>query len=268
MKVALAALAGFLVGLLLFSVGREIWWVSHARPIGMVVSKALAAVGSLRWIDTTLVTGIAAVGAAYLSVRAVHAQISQAQQMETERNAAKRAANRAVLPISLAALSQYAEANTSLLKGLFESCIDQLLPKTVRIPHFAQIPSGVVAALKEMIEYLDDKERKTFTHLLVAVQVQSSRLASLAEEHGRGQLTLASNLESYIIGQAEIYARAASLYNFGRGATDEIPLGLKRSEIGSALFLVGIRDNLRDELLERYNLASDASWPPVSELAA
>ncbi|MDI5929926.1 hypothetical protein [Rhizobium leguminosarum] len=268
MKVALAALVGFLLGLLLFAIGREIWWAFAARPVGEVVSKALAAVGSLGWIDTTLITGIAAIGAAYLSVRAVHAQIKQAEQIETERNAAKRAANRAVLPISLAALSQYAEANTSLLKGLLESCVEQLLPKTIRIPHFAQIPSGVVAALKEMVEYLGDTERKAFIHLLVAIQVQSSRLAALAEEHGRGQLTLATNLESYIIGQAEIYARAASLYNFGRGAADEIPLGLKRSEIGSALFLIGIRDSLKDELVERFNLASDAIWPPVSELAA
>ncbi|NEI20546.1 hypothetical protein GUK30_14120 [Rhizobium leguminosarum] len=240
----------------------------HARPASEVIGDAISAIGSLKWIDTTLVTGFAAVGAAYLSVRAVHAQISQAEQIEAGRNAAKRAANRAVLPLSLAALSQYADRNTSLLQVLLKSCVDQILPQAVRIPHFAQIPSGVVAAVKEMIEYLDDDERKVFVHLLVAVQVQSSKLTGLAEEHDRGQLTLATNLQSYIIGQAEIYARAASLYNFGRGATDEMPLGLKRSEIGSALFLVGIRDNLRDDLVERYKLDADAIWLPVSELAS
>ncbi|AYG65784.1 hypothetical protein CCGE531_07065 [Rhizobium sp. CCGE531] len=108
MKVLLAGIVGSVLGLLLFAVGREVWFAFQERPTPEVFDAAFDAVGSLRWIDTTLVTGLAAVAAAFVSVRAVHRQIDSDRQMEADRIAAQPAASRATLPLVLSRICRYA----------------------------------------------------------------------------------------------------------------------------------------------------------------
>ncbi|MBB2832395.1 UNVERIFIED_ORG: hypothetical protein GGD51_002524 [Rhizobium esperanzae] len=272
MKIALAALVGFFVGLLVFAVGREIIWAFEARPSWDVISDAVAAVGSLRWIDTTLVTGLAAVCAAAFSVveirrqirasnTAVQQQIDHATKLEEERKEARRAANRAVLPLTLAALSQYAETNAGLLENLRSICTANLLPDNVAIPVFADLPGESIGALKEMVETAHPRDRPAFNRLLVDVQVESSRLSGIHVSHRRGGIITASNIDAHIIGQAALYARTAALYDFGRSQSGQAPHEITKRQVASALFLVGAHQ-VREELIERYALESDDIWSP------
>ncbi|MBX4989565.1 hypothetical protein [Rhizobium lentis] len=270
MKISFAALAGFLIGLLLFAVGREVWWAFRARPAGEVVSQVLRAVGSLKWIDTTLVTGLAAVAAAALSIveirrqirasnTAVQQQIDHATKLEEERKEARRAANRAVLPLTLAALSQYAEMNARLLEGLRSNCVENSLPANVAMPVFADIPTGSITALKEMIETANPSDRPAFNRLLADVQVENSRLAGISQR--RGGIITASNIDAHIVGQAALYARTAALYEYGRLQTNRAPFEITKRQVASGLFLVGVHQ-VREQLIDRYALESDETWRP------
>lgn len=272
-----AFVAGFASGLFLFAVGREVWWAFARRPAGAVISDALSAIGSLRWVDSTLITGMAAVSAAALSVREVRRQIrssdaasrqqiDHATVLENQRRDARRAANRGVLPLTLAALSQYAEVNAGLLDGLRDSTVREVLPKGTKIPSFADLPSGIIAALKEMIESVEPSERGAFTRLLMDVQIESSRLSSIEHSSRRGGTITADNIDAYILGQAAIYARTAALYDFGRFKTEHVADKITKKQVASALFLVGVHE-IREDLIERYRLDSDDIWKPYSEMA-
>lgn len=273
----LAFVAGAGGGLFFFAVGREVWWSFAQRPPGVVVSEALSAIGSLRWIDTTLVTGIAAVGAAALSVREVRRQIrssdaaskqqiDHATDLEKQRRDARRAANRGVLPLTLAALSQYAERNSALLEALRERTEHGALVKGTAIPDFADLPSEIIAALKEMIESVEPTERGAFTRLLMDVQIESSRLSGLEHRGKRDGIITTSNIDAHILGQAAIYARTSALYNFARSKTEHVTDKITKKEVATALFLVGVHE-IREDLIERYGLDSDDIWNPYSEMA-
>jgi hypothetical protein len=267
---------GFPVGLLSFAVLREVVWAFQARPAGEVLSFAISKVGRLGWIDTTLVTGLAAVTAAALSVREVRRQIRSSNAASTQqivhstkldqaRRDARRAANRAVLPLTLAALSQYAETNAHLLVSLREKVNNGILPKGSAIPTFTNLPSGIIAALKEMIETVEPSERRAFTRLLMDIQVESSRLSGIEHSNKRGGIITTSNIDAHILGQSAIYARTASLYDFARGKTEEATDKITKKQVATGLFLVGVHE-IREDLIERYNLDTDDPWNPYSQI--
>jgi hypothetical protein len=261
---------GFISGLIVISVAIEVvsaFFIYNGEDIFFSVIKWVA---TFRWLAEyqTLITGIAAVWAAVHSVRAIKAQIKQTSDIESDRKIAKHAAARAVLPLSLAVLSAYSERNTLKLRHLLEKCSEGALSKTgIDIPNFESIPGDVISVFKEMVEYSPHEDRRYFVRLLTAIQVQGSILNGLKQDYDAGtRLILAHNIKTDIMGQAEIYARAAALYDFGRGAIDTVPQKITRKQVGSALFLIGIFDEVRDELVSLYRLDSDDIWEPISSL--
>jgi len=270
MKKIAAGAFSFVLGLLLFAVGREIAFDTRSWP--QLFSDGLSSVGKLSWVDTTLVTGLAAVAAAVFSIRAVknqieasdravQRQIDHVSHTERERLLARRDANRSVLPLSLAALSQYAEANVQVLQDLWCECVDHLLPASTPEAKFASVPSGTIASLKDMIESLDSGQRPAFRQLLVDIQIESSRIEGLIQQQRRREIIGQPTIETRMLGQATIYARAASFYRYARWETEELSAKLSGDDVATALKLTGAH-HCDDHIIESYQLHTTEIWDP------
>ncbi|WJR68137.1 hypothetical protein QTA58_05095 [Neorhizobium sp. CSC1952] len=268
LKIALAATGGFFGGLLVFAVGREVMFVFRLRVAGEVIGDALSAVGSLSWVDTTLVTGLAAVTAAALSIRAVKDQIRASDAavqrqiehgvlVEKNRRDAKRAAARATLPIYLSIICDYAETNGRSLYSLVRQCVDWTLPRSVPLPEFPEIPFEAATALRELVELSDASERVFLGSLLGEMQVQSSRLRGLERDRSAG-IVAQHNLESYLADSVEIYARASELFDFGRDPNAKIPDSLSENAIGTGLHVMGVWDDEISTRVRRQVVRSSA----------
>lgn len=269
-KKIVAGALGFVLGLLLFAVGREI--ALDARSWSQLFSDGLSSVGKLGWVDTTLVTGLAAVTAAVFSIRAVGAQIrasdeavqrqiSSADTIEKNRLLAKRDANRAVMPLTLSSISRYCEANVLLLDELWGKCEDEILPSGVGETCFANLPTESIAALKELVEFLNENERYSVRKLLVEIQIENSRLQGLIQSQRRDRMITKWDIGSYIMGQCAIHTRASSFYDFARWKSEQLPTVIRGSALYNAL-LVTSAYRSQEALNEFYGLQDDATWDP------
>lgn len=270
MKKIAAGAFGFVLGLLLFAVGRGIALDTRSWP--QLLSDAIRSFGRLGWVDTTLVTGLAAVTAAVFSIRAVGAQIKasdyavqrqidHSSTSEANKLNARRDANRAVMPLTLASLSQYSQTNALLLDQLWEKCQNGILTRRMTETTFANLPTGSVAALKELVEVLDERERYSIRQLLVEIQIESSRLEWVVQSQRKDSLITQSNIESRILGQCAIYARVSSFYEFARWKSDILPTIMGGKLIYDALVLTGAYRS-QERLNEAYRLSEDRVWDP------
>ncbi|NRQ15584.1 hypothetical protein BHMPCIPO_02834 [Ensifer sesbaniae] len=232
--------------------------------------------GRFKWLYDyqTFIGALVALGAAYWTLRAIKLQVlqsrsstklqlAQVERHERERREAKRAAARAVLPLSLGVLGETARQRSQALLEVLGQCQDNFLPKIAVLPKFDSYSADVLSNLKEMVEFSTEFERKYYSRLIISIQLQASKLGGLSNDHSRPEAWVhAHNVEALILGEAEIYARASALFAFARGATNDVPLHIVRREISAALFLTGLHQ-IRDELIERYDLESDQIWEPT-----
>jgi hypothetical protein len=241
MKKLVAGLVGFVVGLLLFAVGRELWLALHERPAGMVVNNAITAVGQLGWVDTTLVTGLAAVTAAYFSIDAVRRQMAQVDRIEEDKKDARHAAARAMLSLSLSSLCDYATKCARITYDLTFKYNGLDLSLEAVIPEYPPLPDGALAVIREMIEVVDAKDRKAFSKLVSTVQVHASRINGMREDylsgHHRPNLI---EVDQYVYDAAEIYARASALFRYARWTDEDIQSNIDQGKIDLAFHLMGL----------------------------
>ena len=100
----------------------------------------LARLGQIAYDWQTLITGLLALGAAIAGVVILHKQIRQTQKLEDARRARKVASLKAVGPLSLGAIIEYAKTCTKELKALYKACGDEMaLPRSRHTP---RIPGG------------------------------------------------------------------------------------------------------------------------------
>ena len=185
----------------------------------------------------TLIAGMTAMAAAWWSVSAIHLQIAQTDRSETDRRESRRAAARATLPLALSAISHYAEDCSRILHQLVNNCIHGSLPTSVLVASFPAPPIEAISSLKEMTELAKPSERRTIAALLCKIQIQWSRVSSLANERRRASSIVADlNLKSFIIDTAEIQARADAIFDFARLKSDTIPTEeVSRQQVGRAV---------------------------------
>jgi hypothetical protein len=214
---------------------------------------------------------MAAVGAAIFSIKAVHRQIKasddatqrqidHAQSIEQTRRDAQRSAARGVLPLALSALNDFGHETMSVLYDVHGICVSGVLPKTATLPTFPTFPDEIVSSLKDMLEFSPAEERRFIWQTLVRVQVIRTRISELVKGHARSSTMITeSNVEAYLLDAAELYGRASALYRFARGATNEQPRIITRSQIAEALRFV-IFDQLYDDMVDKYGLQGDEQW--------
>ncbi len=255
MKFVAAVAIGVILGLLTFAVSREVAFAFKAAPAIEVADYALRQVGSLRWIDTTLVTGFAAVAAAALSIRAIRDQIAADEraverQLQFSANAAhddhdaRLTGARAVLPITLSSICAHAEAVLAMMIDLLRECEDERLPQTRELK-FPELPVEAVHHLKLVIELSGKEDRAIYASLVGRLQIQSSRLRGLQREMARAPVRQ-NSIEGRALDAAEVYARASLLFEYGRFESDRPNADLRIENLANALHGMDVfsHDNL------------------------
>ena len=254
-KKALAAGGGFFIGLLVYAVGREVVAAFLAQPTSEVIGDAISAVGSLGWVDTTLVTGFAAVAAATLSIKAVRDQIASdeavnqrqldyASKAARDEREARLTGARAVLSVSLSAMCAHAEEILGELLQLYDRCGEHYVPPG-QPPQFPQLPMDAVQHLRATIELSGPDDLEIYSALIGKLQVQAARLRTLTRE--ASTLGVSRNtLDSSVLDVAEVYVRASLLFDYARFEAERPTGRVTVSRISTALHGMGVFSNLHE----------------------
>jgi len=106
-----------------------------------------------------------------------------------------------------------------------------------------------------MIELSLPEERDTLAQLFSRMQIQKSRLDALHYGTLAEQVSQ-RNVEDFLQDTAEIYARVATMYAFGRGDEATLP----STGVSAETFMSAVRNlRLDDELSERAALYSNGA---------
>jgi hypothetical protein len=195
----------------------------------------------LQW--ETLLTGGAAVLAALFTIRKINEQIRQTGQLAADQRNRKARAARAMLPLALSEITEYATACINgllALQPLFldESALDRS-PAHSDLSSWTlpRLPENVLPLLKECIEYSDDRPAEAMRDMVRHFQVQNTRLIedlSRLRLNDGVHLLLWQHIVERIQDSAELCARAAILFPFSRGSQPQ-DFDIDRSHIYSAL---------------------------------
>lgn len=190
-----------------------------------------------RW--QTLIAGLLAIVAALIGGRYINRQIQASANIEEDRRKRKFAASRAVLPLTLSSLSEYARRCSAYLKDILATRNGEAIPLQSTPTPPPLLPITVIEELRSMIEYSDEPIRGALVRLVSKIQEQTARLTVLAnrlrKRPNSEELVTVSNIEEYMLDAAEIYARCAALFSFARAQSEEVPGDPSIADIRSAL---------------------------------
>jgi hypothetical protein len=192
---------------------------------------------------------LALVGA-WLTVRSVRTQIRQAEAQAEEVRKREEFAAKAILPLALSQLSIYGQDCIRLLDPL---AADSHVPEGAQAP---RVPERVISVLQECTRYADEKIASQIAILLGKLQVQQSRLNELLTQRA-GQIIISHEITSNIIDAADVYARAAELYDYARDV-DALRRRAPPDELRRALHNCGIWDDDHPAMLHISNLEQAA----------
>ncbi len=172
-----------------------------------------------------LIGGFFAIGASIAAWVAIHRQVQQADRHESERNRQKRDAARAMLPLALSGITEYARACRDALIDLYRNRSEESIPKTNWIP--PPVPSGAIADLRTMVEASNaPTEGRIVARILWRLQIQASRLQSLSIDlrpSSTSTIVTAVNIEQFIVDTIEVCALASAMFPFARGEVEYLP---------------------------------------------
>jgi hypothetical protein len=187
----------------------------------------------------TLTAATVAFIAAIIAFQNTSRSLRHSERLETHRRNRKHAAIRAVLPLALAQISDYAERSARALDSLVEKCVDGSLPPEAASDDIIQeLPSETLKTLSEFIEYSDTVNTSIIQETVSCIQIQDSRLRGLLDDNWNPlepQLMLKTEIQGRIIDAASIYAGAAAIFEYGRRQRDQLPPTILWDAVRSAL---------------------------------
>jgi len=197
--------------------------------------------GRLQW--ETLVTGLVAIGAAWWTVRGIRDQIRQTARIADDKRKRSERAARAMLPLALAELADYARACLIGLNGLRsmfkpDGGRNEAIVSTWAPP---DIPESVLPIFRECLEFMDDAPADALTNLVKQLQIQHSRLVGhtdILRADAGSQLVVWHNIQTAIRDAAETYARGSLLLIFARGGKTN-QFSINETNISNSLYAAG-----------------------------
>jgi hypothetical protein len=210
----------------------------------------------LGWLSDwqTLVTGALAILAAVVGGAFVFGQTRESRRQADEALAREHFAARAVLPLALSAIVDYAEAVVSSLTTTptYSSYRAVVVPSAPYVP--PDFDTASIMVLRDVIESASPEIGDRVATLLARVQVLAARLRALAANllPSSRAVGLEHNAVDYTIDAAVIFARASALFRYARRETDDAPDQIPSpTELTTALNLLGFDAATTPALFER-----------------
>ncbi|WP_322885434.1 hypothetical protein U8C32_08565 [Sinorhizobium medicae] len=244
---------GLFSGVFAAAIAINIACIFAELPPKQVVILSIRWLGGLSWINEyqTLLTGIAAVVAAFISVAHIRQQIDQTAQIERDRIEGRKFSARAMLPLALSKICQYAEESGQVVHLLMRHVQEEQVVIPNPRPVIPTIPEEALTVLRDLVEHSSQSERRYYFKLISALQVQNSRLSGILYDiQGHGSL-VPTALNFYALDAAEVYAYASGLYEYARDWDKTVPSGITESEMETAIHLVGFWAEEGDELFNQ-----------------
>lgn len=212
-----------------------------------------------------LIAILAAFVAALIAWKNVSRQISHSAELEAKRRARKLVALRATLPLTLSAISDYADRTTNELVNLLNQCANGVLPQSgIQPPQFPATPADTIEALAEFIEYSDSFDTQLFEKLLSRIQILSARTRDISKDVNTSNGILSHWIETNIMQAASVYAAAAQAYDYARRRSDTLPCDVSWDSVRAALQNMRLYDDDLPRLYETIDrLAQQSSGPTL-----
>jgi hypothetical protein len=197
--------------------------------------------GVAEWLQhwQTLVAAFVASIAAYIAFQNTSRSLRHTEGLEKHRRSRKHAALRAVLPLALAQVTDYAERSAHSLNELINQCVDETFPaQTVPDDLVEPLPSETLQTLADFIEYSDTVDVSVLERTVAWIQIHDSRLRKLIKRNrdpADPQIVSRAEIEARIIDAASIYGGAAAIYDYARGRATELPRNLLWEAVTRAL---------------------------------
>lgn len=204
-----------------------------------VCAVALAPVtdAAFRW--QSLLGAVFALLAAMYSAWFVLRQIQQSDQHEAARLARRRRSQRALMPLVMSQICDFAEVSADRLTQALSVALRHEQGHADRIDLEApRLDAGVFKDITAMIEAAHDDEADPYIELLSELQVHLARWRGIANDQGRRRdKLLVRSIEEELVDAAEIYARASNLLASARPA--HVAEGAATTRVGG-IFLLGL----------------------------
>ncbi len=192
-----------------------------------------------------------AILAGSLAASVVLEQTSSARNIEKQKRANRKEALRAILPLALMKMSDYAEQSVDLCEDMITNSRNGLGQNSTH--KATDIPNDWILTLTEFIEHSDDADRQPFIETIKKTQIQHSRVKGLvARVDGKKphQIALRQNAIESCIDSLEIHARASRLFEYSRGDRDNVPHSLSKDDVKTSARLLLTPGQYETEILE------------------
>ena len=239
---------------LMFAAGLHLCRLPWTKACYLTFWDGVAGLVLFRWSKdpSTIVAAGLALAAAMLGAYLLNRQIQQSDRHEADKVRRRFRAVRAATPLVLSEVCDYAEAQAKawllmsyrISRHPVASVIPERMgddpPPGIEDVVFPSLSLTIVASLKEAVEAAnDDVEAEPYMILLNDIQVLVARSRSFLGENS-GDVRNLVNADEYCIGQvveaAELYARAARLFEPTRVPDANQSLPIFYEEITSALY--------------------------------
>ena len=202
-------------------------WFPIALVLTTVLGMWLVSLGPLPfdvWASIqkwqTLIAALVALIAASIAYWNTTRTLSHNEDLERRRRTRKHAAVRAVLPLALSQVTQYAEQSARGLNDLVGQCVGPTLPLMAAPDTLVQsLPPDTLKALTDFIEYSDEVDIAIIESTVAWIQIHDARLRDIIKRNrdpnNIGGVARAE-IEASIIDAATIYAGVAAVFEYAR----------------------------------------------------
>jgi hypothetical protein len=218
------------------------------------------------WADhwQTMITGVLALGAAGWAAWLARGQLSAArQQMKEARRQARNdrdgrlRAARASLPATLSAICDYAERVAAELRSAYP--VPNLLGVDRYVPTFPPFPAETIMSLERVVELTaDNSVAERIESILREAQVLDARCRGMI----RGDRISADYLAALLQQAASIYARAESLFDYGRRRSAGVSTAPLWDRVFAAFTVFRLYEGAHDAVFEMAREARDQGQQP------
>ena len=229
--------------------------------------------GVADWINKwqNLIAAVIAIGAAVLAYRSATQQLAQNDDQERNRRRRKHAAVRAMLPLALSQIIEYAQNSAYALLGLIPLCQGETFPENSPVADLPQpLPHDTLKVLAEFIEYSDDIDASLAETMVAWIQIHDSRVRGLIRDNqdpAHGAVVVRTHIEGSIIDAASIYAAAAALFEYARRRENRPPTTVIWENVRGALRNMRIWDHAHPRLYQIIDGREGHTSGPFDRLA-